>query len=836
MDNNLRDVLNRQKEVLAELEAEVRSIENSDLTKENARLRAELEKLNAARLKSEQNAKELSGQNASLKNALHEQLYSEKLKIAGASEKKLDIYFKENFGGAENRLILLENGVKSRINDMTAVLLRNGVDIKDEIYVKLEELSARVNLRVTEARRQFAQSRGAFSENERAEFDKLREERISDEQIAAAAKKNNLERFVGLNLLNIIGIILIIIGVITAARYTYVKLPDALKGVMMFALGAAMLGAGELMNRRKPNIFSLGITAGGAGVLYAALAASYFGLKILGMYPALALCVLITAAAFFLSTRYNSRTILAIALVGGYLPIFSIGADRAMIYGAMVYFVALNLLALIVSFKKRWSLPSFVGLGLNIAGTVYICNFSVFYMADKVSMSGKVVTVLYILFAFLNYSLIPIVSAFMSKLRFRRRDVALLAVNTFFSSLIMYAAFYGFRWQGLTGALAVAFAAIYLSLGWLIEKKFDGEKHTQALFYLTGLAFVVLIIPFQFGKGWLTLGWLAEGAALAAYGILKDEKSFRRAGFAISALCLWAFLFFDVALRIDGLFAYKYAALTLGSLVILGAYIYKRTLSSAWQRLYKCGVIVNLWFYALYLCYWHIYGLMPSAYSAAYLTAALAIFLTFSLACAAPRIRILSDMSVKAISIALYIIGIIGLFVLNGSENVYFIKGAAASEIITGSVVLALISLLSVLALRDLIKLIVMERGLGVEWYPLIVSAYFVIILTQNLIAQYGLSFASAWISVIYVLTALAWIIFGFVRRYSFIRRFGLGLSLLAVVKLFIIDLGSLTRGYQIVTYFALGITLVAISFVYQYFNKRLELKTEVPDNASEDN
>jgi len=109
------------------------------------------------------------------------------------------------------------------------------------------------------------------------------------------------------------------------------------------------------------------------------------------------------------------------------------------------------------------------------------------------------------------------------------------------------------------------------------------------------------------------------------------------------------------------------------------------------------------------------------------------------------------------------------------------------------------------------------------------------VILTQNLITQYNLSFTSVWISIIYVLTALAWILFGFARRYAFIRRFGLGLALLAVAKLFIIDLATLTEGYRIISYFALGITLVAISFVYQYFNRRLELKLGVADDVSEE-
>ncbi|MDR2599781.1 MAG: DUF2339 domain-containing protein [Oscillospiraceae bacterium] len=836
MDSNLRDILNRQRDVLAELDSEVKVIEDSDLTKENEQLKADLKKLQTAHQKSEQNVKALFEQNANLKNTLYEQVYNEKVKIVNTSRKKMDVYFKSNYENEVNRLTVLENSIKSRIDSMTSSLRRYNVDINDDTNQKLGELAVQVNYKITEVQKQHAESHGAFSINERAEFEKLKNEQITDEQVLAVAKKNNIERFVGLNLLNVIGILLIIIGVITAARFTYVQLPDMLRGIMMFTLGAIMLVVGEIMNRKKPNVFTLGITAGGVAVLYVALGISYFGLEILDMYPALALCVLITAVAFFLSTRYNSQTILAFALIGGYLPLFSIGSDKTMIYGAMVYFVVLNLLALLVSFKKKWSVSSFIGLGLNIIGTIYI--ISNFW--GNIPIYEKIIAVSYVLFAFLVYTIIPIIGTYKAKSIFKKRDVVLLALNTFFSSLITFILFYAFGWEDFTGILSIVFAVIYLTLGWLIERKFDGEKHTQALFYLTGLAFVVLVIPFQFGRAWLTLGWLAEGVALTTYGILKDEKNFKRAGYAINALCLAAFLTFDLRWDIDFLFAYKYLAITLGSLIILGAYVYKKMLSSGWQKAYKYAVITNLWFYVIYVI-GQLENLLfrqyeqATTYSISYLTAALTIVATFLIACVAPRIKILSDMGTKIISIILYIIGILWLVALNSTSSPIHISEPSIGITLVGTLVLVVIGVLSVFAMRDLVKLIVMERKLAIEWYPLIISAYFVIILTQNLITQYNLSFTSVWISIIYVLTALAWILFGFAKRYSFIRRFGLGLALLAVAKLFILDLASLTEGYRIVSYFILGITLVAISFVYQYFNKRLELKLGVADDVSKD-
>jgi uncharacterized membrane protein len=836
--NKLREVLNRQKEVLAALESEVSDLENSDLTKENAELAARLDKLARAHAEAEAQLRELARENAGLKNALHEQVYNEKVKIVGKSQEKMAVFFRDTGEKELNRLTALEQRIKNRITNMTAILRQNNVSLNDNVYRDLDTIAERVNFKVTEARQQFNESHGAYSENEKAEYEALKNEQITDEQVKAVAGKNNIERFVGLNLLNKIGIFLIIIGVITAAHYTYVQLSDVLKGIMMFVLGAAMLAGGELMNRKKPNVFSLGITAGGVALLYVALAISFFGLEILGMYPALALCVLITAAAFFLSTRYNSQTILAFSLIGGYLPIFAIDAFRRqdpMIYGLMFYFVVLNALALLVSFKKRWTVSAFIGLALNTLGTIVIAD-SFSYDA---TLSNKVVMIIFVLLAFLNYTLIPLVSTHTSGLAMRRREVVLLAINTFVSSLIMYALFYTYDWEDFTGLLALVFAVIYLGLGQLMERKFAGERHVRALFYLTGLAFVVLIVPFQFGRGWLSLGWLAEGVALATYGIVKEEKHFKRYGFIIGGLCLLAFIFVDVpSYYYNRLFPFKYLAITLGSLVILGAYMYKKALAGGWRKAYKYVTIINVWFYMLYLVFAEVERLFDDYryyHNLPDLLEALAITLTFFIALATLRIKILADLGTKIIAIALYAIGLIWLFVLNLYS---FVWGEVPPEVrYLATFGLVLVSLFSVFVVYDLLKLIVMERKLGIEWFPLIVSAYFVIVLTQNLIAQYGLSFASAWISIVYVLTALAWTVLGFAKRYSFVRKFGLGLALLSVAKLFIIDLYRLTQGYQIITYFALGITLLVISFVYQYFNKRLELKIEgVADGETKNN
>ncbi|MCL1805000.1 MAG: DUF2339 domain-containing protein [Clostridiales bacterium] len=832
--DKLKDIISRQREVLSELEAEQLALESSDLARENARLAAELEKQRGDFERADKALADLAEENANLKNTLYEQIYNEKLRFVTTTAQKLEVLFNTGVDGELDRLTAIESKARARIIRFRRALAKDNIDLRDDIYARLDELSASLDRKATEARAKATLAPGPFTREERDGLEALKEEQITDEQIRALAKKNNLERFVGLNVLNTVGIFLLIAGSITLARFAYVQLTDLLKGVMLYALGGLLLAAGEMLNRKKPNIFSLGLSAGGVGILFAALATSYFALHILDVYPAIAVCVLVTAAAFVLSNRYNSQTIAAFALIGGYLPMFSIGTDTAVAYGAMVYFVVLNLLALSLSTHKKWRISPFIGLFLNTAGTLYICMDS--YGAP--GLPRRVCTILYVLFAFLTYTAIPIVGAYRAKAGFRRADVVFLALNTFFSSLILFGVFYSFGLQDYHGALAVAFAAIYLLLGRFIEKRFaGGERHIRALFYLTGLAFVVLVIPLQFGRAWLSLGWLAQGVALAAYGVLRDEKSFRRAGLVICLLCLVAFVANDCVWTGHYLFVYKYSAITLGSLVLLGAYMYTGLMTGLFVKVYKYFALVNAWFFTMYLIFGKLYGVLyrlggQSAYQVDYLTGAAAVTATFLLAYAFSRIRLLHDLGTRIVSVALHGLGILALALMNTAlepvSRVYLRVGTPSPGITAaGTAILLALGLLSVLALREIMKMLVLGRAMGVEWYPLVVSGYFVLLLTQNLITQYDLRFSNAAISIIYVLTALAWIVYGFTRRYSFVRRFGLGLAILSVIKLFLIDLAGLTQGYQIVSYFALGATLIAISFVYQYFSRRLELREE---------
>ena len=834
--NQLRSIVAQQKKLVAELEQEATVLMNADLTKENEALKKELQESKRSLAEQSQKLKTTREQNASLKNALFEQVYSEKTRILDRASTKNDIYFKAEVRGELNRLSQLDRRLQDKAKQLKEQLKKYDSDQFSELFGKLDELTAQANAALIQAKVEAETSSGAYTASSKEQFEALKSEQITDEVVEAVGKKNNLEAFVGGNLINKAGIVFLILGIITVSQLTFMYLPETFRAIIMFAISGVFLIGGEFLNRKKANIFSLGITSIGVAGLYISLSVSYFVFEIVAMIPALLLCILITVGAFVLSRRYNSQTIASFALVGGYIPLISISDNLVLIYSAMVYFIVLNLLALSMSFYKNWKISMFVGFILNVFGTLYIVmslsNLSLRFGWNNASPE-MFIAIAYILLAFAVYTCIPIISNHRTKIPFRRSDVVILSLNTVLSALILYGTLMMFGLDALTGIMAIVFAVIYVGLGRFMERFFAVEKRTTALFYITGLTFVVLVIPLQFGVEWLSLGWLAQAVSLICYGIVAGEKRFKKAGIIIGGLCLIAFLLFDVPFHTDALFPYKYLAITVGSIAVLAALAYKKSLAHIGEKVYKYVVIGNAWFYSMYLVSRFDYFLHTQMQGVPlnpdFLLSAMTITVTFLFVAIVPRVPLLMDQGVKIMMIGISILGILALWGTNHAFSIVYGE-ASIGVMITATAILIALCALAILALRNVFMFFVLEKGLSVEWLPFGLSAFFLITLTQNLVTQYHLAITSMVISIVFVAAAFAWIIYGFVKRFAFMRRFGLGLSVVAVAKLFLIDLPDLTPAYRIVSYFAFGITLLGISFVYQYFSKRLAPKIQEED------
>lgn len=826
LGNKVKALLGSQKEILKEYEDVLKQISEDDSINENIQLKKDLIKLKEDLKEVKEKTQKFEKENIAIKIALKEQMFNERNSILSASLKKVHLYFESEEKGAINRLLYLENSAKQKLKEISSIAREEFLDNKEEIDGEINGLEQALDEKIAIQKEKIIESHKSTLEEIKVTYDNEKRE-ITEEELIKKQKHNNIEVNIGLNWINKVGVILLLFGVATAMQYTYSAwFTDYMKAISGFLLGGLMLGAGEWFNKKEKNLFALGLCGAGIGVLYLAVFSSYFFFRILNLPMSIVVSVLITLGAIVLSQRYNSRTIAGISLVGGYLPFFSYGLLMEMwgtgVYVAMGYLIILNLLMLVIALGRRWIFINYLSFILNMP-----CLILLVFWVDN-----DVVGIIYGLLTFIMYLGITLAYPIKENIKLKVADLILLAFNTVINCILIYFLFYVAGFEDYGGFLALAYALGYFALSRVIRKRYSQEKHIEALFSITALTFTILMIPFQFGIQWAAMGWLIEAILILAFVKKRGVEKIELGGWIILGLCALGFLINDInwGWNIE-YFALRYSLLTFGLAYVYSLYLPEYKINPTMKysdkgkliNLLKYIVIFNIWIYLL-----RIFGkaydiymikLMPIDYVDFYKIIILAM-ITIVFAYGIVKIKAIRDKGVITISTGLLILSNMTCILLTFNRT-----GGAPTPAARwiGTIILIVYNILVFLSIKDLTLQLVLRQRRSIEYYPLAMVIYLLGVVTGFLTIQLDLHNINLIISIVFVVSAMGCIIFGFKKNYLLIRRFGLGLSIFATVKLFIFDLSNLEGAGKIIGYFCFGLVLMAISFIYQKLNTSLK-------------
>ncbi|WP_040950965.1 DUF2339 domain-containing protein [Gorillibacterium massiliense] len=823
-----------QNQLMKEYQILIEEYESHDFIRENQILRKQCEdfKLRFSELQELHKRKE--EENAKLRTALMEQMLNEKLNLIQISREKLETYFAGKEHAHMNLLQAFEYEARNDMNLLFQKAFKHLNEEKEEIGAKLDQVAADLNQRIILHRERLAEEERRLLHEVADGLDQLASEGVSEETVQRRIKQNQIEMKIGLNWINKLGMLLIIFGVGAAFKYSFSTWFNGyMKGIVFFLLGALLLAGGEWFSRRQKTTFALGLLGGGISVLFGSIFYSYFLLHILSIYIGLTLSVFVSLTAVLLSLRYQSRTICSLGLVGGYLPLFSyvgaFGLEGSAVYAAMGYLFLLNLIILLVSFRKRWAVVQYISFLFNAPSMIALAMLA----------NSETVGILYTVVTFGMYLGITLGYPFKYQSKLSRWDIALLALNTLASFGMLYSLFDQAGLKDFRGLLALAFSLVYMGLGRLIEQVMKDDKMTRVLFFATSLTFAILMIPFQFGIQWLSMGWLIEGLLLIVYGQLHKLKPLEKAGWGIFSLCLGAFFVVDFAMHIlfsyeRNLFPVKYSSVVAGMLLITlfyaiqqkkkGAPLFSRLMEERVVTWFKYFTLANLWLYLLYGVGRLYNAWVPRPFGhRGFYEEMLFACTTIALAYTLTKVPILYDRLVKYYCVFLYAVGY--LICLDVTMHVPVLSPEYAQNTAEEYIALGLLIGFNGFVFfsgRDILIAFIRRQYKSMELYPIILGVYLLGVLTAFLNVQFRLGDVGFAFSLLYLLLAISYITYGFRARYVYIRRLGLGLSLFATGKLFLYDLTFLSTGSKIIAYFCFGLVLLGISYMYQKVSVRV--------------
>jgi uncharacterized membrane protein len=830
IQKRLVDLKESQHKILEQFDSLLKDYDSDGLVAQNEKLHKELaeckEQLNCLKVKYEN----VTTENQNLRISLKEQILDEKFNILRISRGKLDIYFKSAVHDCDNRLIALERQWELEITKLRSAAAENLAAEQETFVGELNQWAQILGEKIRAYREKINADQKGVADKIYTGYDALGSEGVSEETIQKRIRQNETEMKIGLNWINKIGIILILFGVGAAAKYVHSTwFTDYMRGTSIFVLGAAFLAGGEYLNSKGRDIFAKGLLGGGVSILYCAVFYSYFLLGIINLNMGLFLSVLITLTTVVLSVRYQSKTICSLGLIGGYLPFFSYlqsyGLKGEACYLAMVYLFLLNLAVSGISFWKKWSVVNYLSMLFHIPSLMYLV-----YTADNV-FAGMLYTTLTFTIHLCTQLAYPLKNAEVIK----KADLLLVGVNTFLSCAILYGLFGKGGLSDYNGLLALAFCLVYIGVAKLIERKVPGEKHGVLLFYATSLTFAVLMIPFQFGIQWMSMGWLVESVILIIVSLRYQMEKVEKAGWLVFALCLAAFYLGDFLHVLPHakvmFFNYKYTAITVGTILVTAAYLIdsRKNGMSKYGRLWniamnlKYFVIGNAWIYLMYIGGEIYSAWMPRGAHFSFYECALMSIINVACGYSVCRLPLLYDRVVQVFSFVFYIVGILLCLYINLFIPVIkSFSGIAAAEY--GALAFLIVfNLLLLLVVRELLISLIQRQHANLELFPLGIIIYLLGTVTIVLTRQFHLGGGHFISSLVCVLAALGSLVYGFRKNYIYTRRFGLGLSVFATAKLFLIDLVFLDTIKKIVAYFVFGFVLLGISYFYQRLKAEAE-------------
>lgn len=324
-------------------------------------------------------------------------------------------------------------------------------------------------------------------------------------------KENNpdLEKFIGENLINKIGILILVLGISYFVKYAIDKdwINEPARVGIGVLCGALVMGIAHKL-RQKYAAFSSVFVAGAIAIFYFTIGIAFHSYHLFGQTTAFIIMVLITAFSCFISLSYDRKELAALSLIGGFAVPFMISTGQGNYVVLFTYIIILNIGILALAYHKKWSIINI----LSYAFTVILYGGWLFKEINetKPHYLGALLFgfAFYLLFIFIN-----IINNLRTKGDFSKVELSILASNTFLfygAGMLILDHFH----PDLKGLFTSIIGLLNFVYAWFLYKKFGLDKTAVYLLIGLTLTFITLAIPIQFDGNSITLFWAAEAVLL----------------------------------------------------------------------------------------------------------------------------------------------------------------------------------------------------------------------------------------------------------------------------------------------------------------------------------
>ena len=358
---------------------------------------------------------------------------------------------------------------------------------------------------------------------------------ISKKSIWKKFKERNpdLEKFIGENLINKLGILILVLGISYFVKYAIDKdwINEPARVGIGVLCGALVMGIAHKL-RKNYGAFSSVLVAGAIAILYFTIGIAFHDYQLFNQTVAFTIMVIITIFSCLISLSYDRIELAVLSLIGGFAVPFMVSTGSGNYIVLFTYIAILNSGILLLSYYRKWNL-------VNILAFIFTVLLYTGWIISETNNENPHYIGAFI-FAFIFY-LIFTITNIINNLRsqgvFSKIQLSILAANTFLFYGVGMFILSEYRTE-LKGLFTTALALLNLIYAWFLYKKFKLDKTAVYLLIGLTLTFITLAIPVQFKGNYITLFWAAEAVLLLWLSQKSKIKSYRFASTIVHILML----------------------------------------------------------------------------------------------------------------------------------------------------------------------------------------------------------------------------------------------------------------------------------------------------------
>ena len=315
-----------------------------------------------------------------------------------------------------------------------------------------------------------------------------------------------------------IGVVVSLVGagllLTEAAGQDLLESSIATRLVSVAAAGAVLLALGWFQREARP-LFGLSLQGGGIAVLHVVVYAGYPVHGVIGAVPAGALVVAATASGVVLSVLQDSRVLVVLATIGGFLaPVLTYtgSGDHTLVFG---FYAILSAAIVAVAWFKAW--PE-----LNLLGLASTFGIAAWWVETRFDPDDWLAVQPLIAVLVVLYMSIPAISVRRGSQRVHEMWMHPLVLGTPFIALGIQQLLVGH----LDYALAISAAVLAVLLAGLVlvvRGAGAGSRELTATYAGLSTVFIAIAVPLALDGAYAATVWAAQGALLAWIGCRRGR-------------------------------------------------------------------------------------------------------------------------------------------------------------------------------------------------------------------------------------------------------------------------------------------------------------------------